>query len=84
MDLTPSQDEPTNQVLMPPSVGDLPEQRQPVPDVKVKKEDSMNHQVGHTQLPTLFYLGRIVRCMPRSELLEDLAVLGTNIVHTQE
>ena len=37
----------------------------------------MNHQVG--QVPTLFYLGETVRCMPRSELLEDLAVAHTTV-----
>ena len=63
MDLTPSQDEPTNQVLMPPSVGDLPEQRQPVPDVSEERRQHESSGRTHT-VATLFI----------SELLEDLAV----------
>ena len=62
MDLTPSQDEPTNQVLVPPSDGDLPEQRQPVP--VVSEERRQHESSGRTQtITTLFYLGRIVRCV---------------------
>ena len=57
MDLTPpSQDEPTNQVLMPPSVGDLPEQRQPVPDVS--EERRQHESSGRTHTVTHSFLFR--------------------------